>query len=88
MYIILVYDIISQRRGTKLLKFLRQHLVWIQNSVFEGEVTESGFEVIKSEIKELINKEKDSVIIYRFDSRNYTNREVIGIEKNETDSFI
>ncbi len=88
MYIILVYDIISPRRGTKLLKFLRQHLIWIQNSVFEGEVTESGFASIKATIKELINKEKDSVIIYQFDSRNYTNREVIGIEKNETDSFI
>ena len=88
MYVILVYDIISGKRGTKLLKFLRQHLIWIQNSVFEGEVTESNFASIKFGIKELINEEKDSVIIYQFDSQNYTKREVLGIEKNETDSFI
>lgn len=85
---ILVYDIIAQKRGAKLLKFLRQHLIWIQNSVFEGEVTESGFAVIKNGINQIINSEKDSVIIYQFDSQNYTKREVLGIEKNETDSFI
>lgn len=88
MYIILVYDIISQRRGTKLLKFLRRHLTWVQNSVFEGELTEKGVEVVKAGIKEIINKEKDSVIYYLFDSKSYTERNVIGIEKNEIDTFI
>ncbi len=87
MYIIVVYDA-APKRGVKLLKFLRQHLIWIQNSVFEGEVTESGFARIKSGISEIINKEKDSIIIYQFDSQNYTNRQVLGVEKNETDSFI
>jgi CRISPR-associated protein Cas2 len=88
MYVIVVYDIISQKRGSKLLKFLRQHLIWIQNSVFEGEVTEAGFEKILAGIREIINKEKDSVIYYIFDSKNYTERGVLGIEKNETDTFI
>lgn len=87
MYVIIVYDA-APKRGTKLLKFLRQHLIWIQNSVFEGDVTESQFEIIKKGIKDKINKEKDSVIIYTFRSQNYTNREVVGIERNETDSFI
>ena len=40
MYLIVVYDIVSQKRGTKLLKFLRQYLNWVQNSVLEGDVTE------------------------------------------------
>jgi len=88
MYIILVYDIISQKRGAKLLKYLRQNLMWVQNSVFEGEVTESGFEKIKAGIKEIINKEKDSVIAYTFESLSYSAREVIGIEKNDVNSFI
>lgn len=88
MYVILVYDIISQKRGAKLLKFLRQHLMWVQNSVFEGDVTPSGFEIIKSGINEIINKEKDSVIYYTFESMSYSKRGVLGIEKNLTDSFI
>ena len=87
MYTIIVYDA-APKRGVKLLKFLRQHLLWIQNSVFEGEVTESGFAKIKSGVKEIINEKKDSVIFYTFDSQNYTSREVLGLEKNETSSFI
>ncbi len=87
MYVIIVYDA-APKRGAKLLKFLRQHLIWIQNSVFEGDVTEAQYEIIKKGIKDRINKEKDSIILYQFDSQNYTKREVIGIERNETDSFI
>ncbi len=87
MYVIVVYDAVP-KRGAKLLKFLRQHLLWIQNSVFEGEVTESGFAKIKARVKEIINEKKDSVIFYTFDSQNYTSREVLGLEKNETSSFI
>ena len=87
MYVIIVYDA-APKRGAKLLKFLRQHLIWIQNSVFEGDVTEAQLEIIKKGIKDKINSKKDSIILYRFDSQNYTKREVIGIERNETDSFI
>ena len=87
MYTIIVYDA-APKRGVKLLKFLRQHLLWVQNSVFEGEVTEAEFEVVKAGIKERINKEKDSILYYQFDSQNYTTRGVIGVERNETDSFI
>lgn len=87
MYIIVVYDA-APKRGAKLLKFLRQHLIWIQNSVFEGEVSKAQFEIIKKGIQDIINKEKDSVIFYKFDSMNYSERGVIGVERNETDSFI
>lgn len=87
MYVIMVYDA-APKRGVKILKYLRQHLVWIQNSVFEGEVTKAQFEEIKHTIREIINEEVDSIIYYTFDSRNYTKRGVLGIEKNETDSFI
>lgn len=87
MYIILVYDA-APKRGAKLLKFLRQHLIWIQNSVFEGEVTDSAYEKIRGGIKEIINLKEDSVILYTFASKNYSERTVIGVEKNEIDSFI
>jgi len=88
MYVIIVYDIKEPKRGTKLLKFLRQHLFWIQNSVFEGEITKTQFQTIKKKITEIIKKSDDSVIYYTFDSQNYTTRGVIGMEKNDTDCFI
>ncbi|MFA3783400.1 CRISPR-associated endonuclease Cas2 [Melioribacteraceae bacterium 4301-Me] len=87
MYIILVYDA-APKRGTKLLKYLRQHLTWVQNSVFEGEVTESEFEIIKKGIKDIINEKADSVIYYTFESQNYYERGIMGVEKNDLDSFI
>ncbi|MCK9282007.1 MAG: CRISPR-associated endonuclease Cas2 [Melioribacteraceae bacterium] len=87
MYVIMVYDV-GQKRGAKVLKFLRQHLIWVQNSVFEGEVTNVQFEEIKHGIKERIKKEEDCIIYYKFDSMNYTDRGIIGKEKNEIDSFI
>lgn len=87
MYVIIVYDV-APKRGPKLLKLLRQHLIWIQNSVFEGEITPANFEILKSEIKEVINSRADSIVIYEFDSRSYTSRKIMGVEKNKTDAFI
>lgn len=87
MYIIIVYDA-APKRGAKILKYLRQHLNWVQNSVFEGEVTESEFETIKHGIKEIINEKVDSVIYYAFETQNYYERGILGIEKNDLDSFI
>lgn len=87
MYVIIVYDA-APKRGAKLLKYLRQHLNWVQNSVFEGELTESEFEKIKHGIKEIINEKLDSIIYYTFESQNYHERGIIGVERNEIDSFI
>jgi CRISPR-associated protein Cas2 len=83
----MVYDA-APKRGTKLLRFLRQHLIWVQNSVFEGEVTESGFEKIIGGVNEIINKKEDCIVYYAFDSMNYIERKVIGEKKNDIDSFI
>ena len=41
MFIILVYDIDVKRVG-KVLKKCREYLNWVQNSVFEGEITDVG----------------------------------------------
>ena len=40
MYVILVYDFREKRVG-KMLKLCRRYLNWIQNSVFEGEISEA-----------------------------------------------
>lgn len=39
MYVILVYDF-GEKRVNKMLKLCRKYLNWIQNSVFEGEISE------------------------------------------------
>ncbi|MGB9665342.1 MAG: CRISPR-associated endonuclease Cas2 [Ignavibacteria bacterium] len=87
MYVILVYDA-APRRGNKVLKYLRKKLNWVQNSVFEGEVTEASFMELKKDIEKLINKDYDSIIYYVFDSKNYFERGIIGIEKSSIDTIL
>lgn len=87
MYYILVYDI-NVKRVTKMLKLVREYLNHVQNSVFEGELTDAQLEELKYKITQLMNKEEDSVIIYCVGSKRWSNREVLGIEKNEIDNFI
>lgn len=86
MYLIIVYDI-KVDRVNKVKGFLRTHLNWIQNSVFEGEVTQSEMEIIKKGLKKIINKSEDSVIIYRFRSDKAFERNVMGIEKAPIDTI-
>ncbi len=88
MYVIIVYDISNNKRGAKMLKFLRTKLLWIQNSVFEGEVTEAEWRIIKDTAEKIIKRNQDSIIYYLFESLKYYKRGVIGIEKGSTDSFI
>lgn len=81
MYVIIVYDI-NVDRVNKVKSFLRMFLHWIQNSVFEGEVTESEFELIYDGLMGIIDEEVDSVIIYKLRMEELLNREVLGIEKS------
>jgi len=87
MYVIIVYDI-KVERVNKVKGFLRKHLYWIQNSVFEGEVTKSELEEIKTGLKDIIEKDSDSVIIYRFRTADAFDRKVLGVEKSPIDGII
>lgn len=87
MFVILVYDFGEKRVG-KALKKCRKYLTWVQNSVFEGEISEGNLKKLKMELGGFMNKSEDSVIIYSFQNKNYSNRETIGMIKNEEDIFI
>ena len=80
MNVILVYDV-RERRVQKVLKACRKYLHWVQNSVFEGEITEAKMGKLKSELKKIINEEEDSIIIYTFKISWYNERQIIGIKK-------
>ncbi len=66
-----------------MLKLFRRYLVWVQNSVFEGELTDSQFMELQLEAKKLMQQE-DGVIFYRLQEERYAERTVLGIEKGET----
>ncbi|RLG16571.1 CRISPR-associated endonuclease Cas2 [Candidatus Pacearchaeota archaeon] len=87
MYVIIVYDV-SVERVSKVCQFLRQFLNWIQNSVFEGELTESELEKIKTGLKKIIDSERDSVIIYLLRTDQILKRELLGVEKVDLGNVI
>jgi len=87
MYYILTYDIASEKRLPKALKLCRRYLNHVQNSVFEGELSTSQMDRLEIEIKNLINKKEDSVIIYAARMPEVVDRFVIGKEKHEISNF-
>ncbi|MED3763919.1 MULTISPECIES: CRISPR-associated endonuclease Cas2 [Ureibacillus] len=87
MFVILVYDVGEKRVG-KALKICRKYLHWVQNSVFEGEISKANLVKLKKELEMLIDNDEDSVILYTFRSQKYTGREIMGKEKATTDFLI
>lgn len=87
MYVILVYDIGEKRVG-KMLKLCRQYLNWIQNSVFEGELTEVKLKELLHKAKLIMNLEHDSIIVFSSRQEKWMKKQVIGQEKNELDNIL
>lgn len=87
MYVILVYDIGDKRVG-KMLKLCRKYLNWIQNSVFEGEISESQLKRLKHEALLIMDIEVDSIIIFSSKTDRYLDKQIIGIEKSEITQFL
>jgi CRISPR-associated protein Cas2 len=87
MFVILVYDI-NQKRVVKVLKKSRQYLYWVQNSVLEGNISESNYLKLKMELGNIINEDEDSVIFYTFRTLKYSKRETMGIKKGGDDNII
>lgn len=87
MYIVLVYDIGEKRVG-KMLKLCRRYLNWIQNSVFEGEITPVKLKSLLAEAKLIMDEEQDSLILFKSRNEKWLEKEVVGKEKNELDTFL
>jgi len=86
MYVILVYDI-GEKRVVKILKLCRKYLHWIQNSVFEGEITGVKLKELAAAAK-MIMKETDSLIIFKSRDERWLEKEVHGCKKSEIDTII
>lgn len=87
MYVILVYDVGEKRVG-RALKVCRRYLNWVQNSVFEGELSPARLKSLKMELRKIMDEEGDSVLIYRFREESYMQKEVLGKELSSLDTFL
>lgn len=87
MYVILVYDV-NEKRVAKMLKLCRSYLNWIQNSVFEGAITEVKLKELKARAMEIMDPEEDSMIIFKSREERWLDKEVVGEEKNKPEQFL
>ena len=84
----LINSAVYHKRVAKVCKYLRQHLNWIQNSVFEGQLTEAQFTRVKAGLAALTDPEHDSVIVYQLRDENWMNKEVIGVDKSPATNLL
>lgn len=87
MYVIVVYDIEVERIDA-VRHILKQYLTWIQNSAFEGEITQGLLDELRLKIFTVIEKEKDSVIVYTINNPSWLNKQTWGREKNDTENIL
>lgn len=91
MYIVLVYDVSQEengaRRWSRIFKICKKYLTHIQNSVFEGELSKGQLAQLQKELKEYIDKELDSVIVFKSRQEKWLDKEFWG-RKDDLTSFI
>ncbi|MDR4507306.1 MAG: CRISPR-associated endonuclease Cas2 [Candidatus Brocadiaceae bacterium] len=88
MYVIAVYDV-DQKRCGKMLKLCRGYLHHVQNSVFEGEITDARLEELKLKAGKIMNDdEEDSLIIFTSRNQKWLDKEIVGKEKRPVDNIL
>lgn len=92
LYVVLVYDISKtdngQKRWSRIFKICKKYLTHIQNSVFEGEIEKAQILKLQSELKPYIDKELDSVIMFKSRDKRWLDKEFWGITDDKTDFML
>ena len=92
MYVVLVYDIAQDKNGQKrwshVYKICKKYLSHIQNSAFEGEISKVQITKLQQELKPYVDKELDSVILFKSHQARWFDKEFWGKEDDATDFFL
>ena len=92
MYVILMYDIKSDEGSAKatrkVFKSCKKYLVHIQNSVFEGEISEAQLLKLKLEIKQAIREDRDSLIVFKSRHERWLPKEMWGKQEDKMSNFL
>ncbi len=65
IYLLVIYDIISNKRRNKFAKYLEGYGIRVQKSCFESFLSERQYEKILKEIPHYIDDDEDSIRVYR-----------------------
>ena len=84
---LLAYDV-EVVRLSKVHKFLKRYMHWVQNLVFEGELTDAQLETVKVGLQRLLSEDADSVLIYTAREQRWLARETLGKERSEIGNLL
>lgn len=84
---VIVYDV-SVKRLNEVRRLLKQYFNWVQNSAFEGEISEGKLEEVKIKLFKIINKDEDSILVYKISNPKWIKKISWGVEKNPTEEII
>lgn len=87
VFLLVVYDI-AEERVAKVHDFLKTYLHWIQNSVFEGQVTDAQLAMIQTGLKKIVELEYDAIYFFKIKNPRHVEKEVLGIERGDTSLII
>ncbi|RAL26195.1 CRISPR-associated endonuclease Cas2 [Thermoflavimicrobium daqui] len=87
MFVIITYDV-EEKRVSKVHKVLKRYLTWTQNSVFEGEITEGKLKKCLASLHNIVNKQVDSIHVYKVQNAKMMEKTVYGQEKNFDSMFL
>lgn len=79
--ILIIYDIVDNKRRNKFFKLLSGYMIPVQKSCFESHLTESEFEKLAYRIPFYIDKEEDNVRCYKLSAHGKVYN--FGSEKND-----
>lgn len=65
MYILIIYDIVDNRRRYRFAKKMKGYGFRVQRSAFEAFITDALYRKLLKEVPRIIDLESDSVRIYR-----------------------
>jgi CRISPR-associated protein Cas2 len=91
MYIILVYDIEMDKSGARvsrrIFKTCKKYLTHVQKSVFEGDIALALLAKLEAELKIIIRKDQDSVLVFKSREERWLQKEFWGKEDDKTSNF-
>ena len=79
MYVLVCYDIICDRRRSRLFRRMKNFLPRVQKSVFEGEMPDSRYGNLIAMVKEQMDQGQDTVRIYHICRRCSPLVQVLGV---------
>ncbi len=85
MFTLISYDVVEDKRRTKVLKLLKGYGTHVQYSVFECDLNAKQYATVRRELRALIDRHTDSVRFYQLDVAAVKRVEVLGIGRVTVD---